>query len=341
MRRLLLTAFALALTALLTSSVALAAAPPFGNDQAPREVTQRHFLKLYKVEQHVDIGDTEFKIIELPCTNSDAIATDGMWRIDQVDQDESGEQPLADIDVYAAYSKPTDPSRYVFEIYNNSEGRAQMKIFATCLGRQTEPNSHRHSWSLQHPDWRYFDYTRTLGQHAFGSGNAECGPNEIAISPGYEWRRGFGELYKSTAITGAVRGWEWGFFVTLLDDTTGDAQARVSFRCLKLRSSSVSGPPPHHHLIEWAFRPGFPLPLTQIQANTIETRTRTCGLHEKGMVHSFDLDPHLNGQNIWYLGQDPRIKKRAYKVKNPNPGIADVRFGVVCFNDRTGRKHHA
>jgi hypothetical protein len=307
----------------------------YDNDQAPKDVVKRHFLKMYKVEEHLDLEGDEFKTVRLECTDPYDLATDGMWRIDHVDQDQYGNQPLADIDVYAAYSDPNDPAAYIFQVYNNSEGRAQMKLFLTCLGWKTEPNSHQHKWSLKHP-WRYYDYQRGLGQHAFGSGNGDCGADEIAVSPGYEWRRGFGELYKSTAITADVRGWEWGFFVTLLDDTTNDAEARVSFRCLKVKSSKYNF---HHHKIMWAFRPFWPAPFTKIQAETTETRTRSCGLHEKGMVHSFDLDPELYGQNVWYLGQDPRLKARAYKVRNDNTWDVWVRFGLVCFNDRTSKPY--
>ena len=332
--------FVLAVGALTFSPAALAGAGGdehlYDNDQAPKDVKNRHFLKMYKVEQHLDMEDSEYKEVEVACETPFDIATDGMWRIDHVDQDEYGEKPLGDIDVYAAYSHPSDPSRYVFKIYNNAEGRGQMKLFLTCLGEKTEINSHRHKWFLKAP-YRYWDYTRGLGQHAFGSGNHECGPQEVAIAPGYDWMKGYGEIYKSHAIDDDVRGWEWGFFVALLDDVTNDAQARVSLRCLKLRSSNSHG---HHHFIMRAFRPYFPENLTKIDAEQEQTRTRSCALHEKAMVHSFDLDPDPYGEQIWYLGNDPRLKSRAYKVKNVLDWDVWVRFGAVCFNDRTSRKFH-
>jgi hypothetical protein len=335
-----LTLIALALSALSFAPTALAGNAggdehQYDNEQAPKDVVHRHFLKMYKVERHLDLEGGDFKTERVECEPYD-LATDGMWRIDHVDQDEYGNKPLADIDVYSAYSDPNDPGAYVFQIYNNAEGRAQMKLFLTCLGWKTEPNSHQHKWFLKKPYWRYWDYQRGLGQHAFGSGNQECGKDQIAVSPGYEWRRGFGELYKSNAITGAVRGWEWGFFVTLLDDSTNDAEARVSFRCLQLPSSKYNF---HRHKIMWRYLPKYPAPYTKIQAETTETRTRSCGPHEKAMVHSFDLDPDLYGQNVWYLGQDPRIKSRAYQVRNDNTWDVWVRFAAVCFNDRTGRKY--
>lgn len=335
-----LTTFVLTACALSIAPVAMAQDAggdehQYDNDQAPKDVVHRHFLKMYKVESQLDLEPGEFKTVRLECTDPHDLATDGMWRIDHVDQDEFGQKPLADIDFYAAYSDPNDPAAYIFQVYNNAEGRGQMKLFLTCLGWKTEPNSHRHKWSLGGNKWRYFDYANTLGQYSFGSGNTECGKNEIAVSPGYEWRRGYGELFKSTASTGAVRGWDWGFFVTLLDDSTNDAEARVSHRCLRVSSSSYQF---HRHKIMWKFRPSYPAPYTKIAAEQEETRTRSCGLHEKGMVHSFDLDPDGYGQNIWYLGQDPRLKARAYKVKNPYSYDAWVRFGLVCFNDRTDRK---
>ncbi len=89
----------------------------------------------------------------------------------------------------------------------------------------------------------------------------------------------------------------------------------------------------------WRFLPKFPAPMTKIQAETEETRTRSCGPHEKAMVHSFDLDPEWYGQQPWYLGQDPRLKARAYKVMNHHTWDIWVQFGAICFNDRTGKKN--
>lgn len=306
----------------------------YDGDQAPKDVENRHALRMYKVEQHLDLEEIDYATVRVTCSDDRDLAADGMWRIDHVDVDGSGIAPLGDIDVYAAYTDPADPASYIFEIYNNSEGRAQMKLFLTCLGHDTH-EGHQHRWQLRTPAVRQATFVRGSGQQAFGSAPKECGKNEIAVSPGFQWTRGYGEIYKSHAATAALRGWDWGFFVALVDESDGNAEVAVSLRCLKLRSTTANS---HHHLIQPAFRPYFPENLTQIPAGQTQTRTRTCGLHEKAMVHSFDLDPSPYGEQIWYLGNDPRMKARAYRIKNVLSWDVWVKFGAVCFNDRTSRK---
>src|SRR5688500_6410181 len=89
--RLTLTTIALAVSALSFAPAALAQDAGgdehmYDNDQAPKDVVKRHFLKMYKVEEHLDLEPAEFKTVRVECTEPTDLATDGMWRIDHVDQ---------------------------------------------------------------------------------------------------------------------------------------------------------------------------------------------------------------------------------------------------------------
>lgn len=294
----------------------------------------RHLLELYKAERHVDLEGGDYVEADVACLDRRDIAVDGMWRIDHVDVEEDGNFPLGDVDVYRAEASRTDPSQYQFGFYNNGEGRAQVKIFATCLGRDTD-DDHQHLWQLDAVKRHYSDYTLDLDRHELSLGAKECRRGELAVSPGFDWDRGYGEIYRSGSASASLRGWSWGFFVSLLDEETGDARVRLSHRCLRLRSSAA-GNGPHAHRIVAKFHPEFPPPPTTIAAGALETRTRTCGHHEKAMLHWFELDPYFDSQRFWFLGMDPRLKSRAYRVWNRDSSSDhEARFGAVCFNDRS------
>ena len=141
-----------------------------------------HPLELYKVERHLDIeGDATEK---LSCRGND-IAIDGMWRVDNVDQDP--DQPgniKANVLVYAAYPDAGDPSQFRFRMENLVGGDAQVKLFVTCLGKKTAANSHQHTFSVS---------ARMTDAHAGGPGlgagfmPASCPAGTLAVAPGFEF----------------------------------------------------------------------------------------------------------------------------------------------------------
>jgi hypothetical protein len=105
-----------------------------------------HDLVIYKQEAHVDLSADELAT-SVSCNPGDH-ALDGMWRIDHADQDDYV-APLelisGAVDVLSAY--PSSDSTYTFSFVKNAIGRAQVKIFVTCLANKTSGDAHQHTFS--------------------------------------------------------------------------------------------------------------------------------------------------------------------------------------------------
>jgi hypothetical protein len=371
----------LALPTTLAMFLTLALAPAAMADhkpghQAPKNVTHRHFLKMYKVEKYITIPEPTAGVLHGTVPPADAnedthvfcdtndpnnftdndLATDGMWKVVDVDQDTNNTRPFEELKVYASYRDhvPTvnypggDPSKWHFEFDNRTDSAVQIKMFVTCLGWKTEPNSHRHQWT-----WSGVHHQNVVGnfgvysrQDADSAGD-DCPSGTIAVSPGFQFDRtmGVGDIYRSRYRLNNYRGWSWGFWVE-----PGPFDLDLTFHCLDI-PTQPAGNPNHIHDLVFDFEPGafFPaIPNTNIAGDpdgagpqrSVETRVRNCDSHEKGMVHSFDLDVgNLHaGHFLWFLGMDPRIKSRAYKILNTSTLAQDAQFGLMCFNDRTGRR---
>ena len=356
------------------------------NHQAPKNVTHRHFLKMYKVEKYITIPEPTAGVLHGTVPPADAnedthvfcdtndpnnfadndLATDGMWKVVDVDQDTANTRPFEELKVYASYRDhvPTanypggDPSKWHFEFDNRTDSAVQIKMFVTCLGYKTEPNSHRHQWTwsgVRHQGPALTppgDVSGNFGVYTRVDHDSvnDCPAGTIAVSPGFQWNRntGVGDIYRSRYRTNNYRNWTWGFWVE-----PGQFDLDLTFHCLDIPTMPGGGPS-HIHDLVFDFEPGafFPaIPNTSIAADpddtgpdrSVETRVRNCDAHEKGMVHSFDLDVgNLHGGHwLWFLGMDPRIKSRAYKILNAKVFPAmnlNAQLGLMCFNDRTGRR---
>ena len=366
--------------------------------QAPKLVNARHFLKMYKVTKVLDIeGDALVReFAELSCDTNGAgvadndLATDGMYKIVDVDQDDDGHRVYTDVRAYASYSDPANPSNWKFEFENLTEGPAQLKLFLTCLGWKTEPNGHQHQWDFTGPitqshaganpgttNHRVKFVTGPAAPYTgvntgappvvnfppldVGSSDGQqcqdltpAGDRAIAVSPGWRWTQGYGDIYQSiyrNSTPLSFRDWVWGFWVH-----PGNFKIQVSHRCLWF-TSLTAGTKPHRHQFVYEFDPGYNTLIggganTLIAADpdgnpnqvgpggtltSVETRVRNCDSHAKGMVHSFDLDPLQAGQYLWFLGMDPRIKSRAYRIQNKDAAVRPAQLGLMCFEDRTNK----
>ena len=325
-------------------------------DTAPLRAEKRHFVKMYKVEKHLSLNSGEEgsdyyhdASTHVFCEPGD-YAIDGMWRVDSVDQDEHGVQNLTDVNVYKSYADGVDHSKWHFEFYNNSEGQAQLKLFATCLAEKTAENGHQHEWELTasgHPFDQENNFVDPVGFHVddpawtgpIDSGNF-CPSGSYAVAPGFSWTKGYGELLRSQPFDSDLDGWYWEFHVKLFDGF-GDAQVYTSHKCLKSQSTTKKN---HHHFLrsKWRTDNGFAGFLRFIGAESVETETKGCWQHSKAMLHSFNVYDFSNpsfGHRVWFLGMDPRPKKRSYKFQNKHNASQPVRIGVVCWNDRTSKKH--
>ena len=240
----------------LTIAVAAVAAMAFGAPAA--HAGAAHLMGYYKVEKHIDM-EGELGDYTISCPNSD-IAVDGMWRIDNVDQDDDyiyGTAPstphfgkldvLNSVEPVAAYADFSDVSQWHFKFVPLSGGDVQGKLFLFCMPHRPNPNqSHSVSWL---PDTN--TSSRTDSVLAPGNGGAsgplgatysnlyspdanqtECGTGKIAIQPGFEWTTpdAYGKPYlrapSTFSATSGWRSWDWGFF------TPTGGTVKLTWRCL-------------------------------------------------------------------------------------------------------------
>lgn len=290
-----------------------------------------HLLKLYKAERSLTLeGDAT---VDLSCPDGD-FAIDGMWRIDQVDQDNDWlGNVLTAVDVLAAYPDATDPSQYHFRFDNTAGGDAQVKLFLTCLGKDTEPaQSHTHSFSIGARQTQPHGPAPPSPPAGTGFFATSCLAGEIAVAPGFEFLSGSGRLVGSrTSYAGAepplYRNWGMGFWLT------STATWNTYMRCLPLLSGP--GPGGHRHRIVLSTRGGLPMSSpTAVAPGGPAERQVHCGDLYKGMLHAFDTSA-LDAPYEHFLGMDPRIKTRAYRFFDLGGAPIGVWTGMTCFKDRT------
>lgn len=295
-----------------------------------------HFLKIYKVEQHVDLeGDSTHTHVF--CNPGD-YAIDGMWRVDQVDQDNDfdfgGKDPLTSIRVIKSYGDGTastsapyanppapsnDPAKWHFVFEKDTPGDAQLKIFAVCLGNKTAPDGHEHAFTLSNQTASSF----ILGPNTYGATTPSCPAGSISVAPGFILDPGSNYRLVSRLLNPADTAWTLQFHPPAPPGPS--ANTGVFARCLTLKSSVVNS---HTHSIVKKDVTSNPI----IPAKTTAEAQQACGEHYKAVLGEFDLGPSYD---VYFLGMDPRPKIRAFKFWNSAPGNHLVPIGAVCFQDRT------
>jgi hypothetical protein len=325
-----------------------------------------HLLGMYKYEKHIDIqGDGgEYTI---SCPNSD-IAVDGMWRIDNADQDNdysydtapsgnAGLDVLNSLEPAAAYPDDTSVSMWHFEFAALEGGDVQGKLFLTCLPKTATPNNgHTVAWlpSVRHTDGGTAIAAPSLAPDTYTNtgtlSTTACPAKQMAIQPGFQWTGPngsgyyYGKPYMRTPTSGMSstkwQQWDWGFF------TPTGGTVTLYWRCLPYLSDYNQVALPHHrHAITVAPRTGTtPNPGTLKKGQVTEIQV-ICGEHYKAMLGAWNFGYSgyvWNGsdyyKHIWYLGMDPRPKTRAYKVMNTdlsNDVNGSTFFGALCWKDKT------
>jgi hypothetical protein len=285
-----------------------------------------HVLKLYKVEKQVDInGDASY---DLSCNNGD-YATDGMWRVDQVDQDNDiPGNILTQVAVYGAYPDATDKSQYHFEMENLAGGDSQVKLFLTCLGKSSDMGVNSVTFNLGSRQFQQFGYAAGVNSDFFTS---SCPANTIAVAPGFETIAGDARLVASrtslaTGEPAVGRNWAMAF------NSDGGTTVKRYMRCLDLKSNP--GPNGAAHRIVVSRVGGLPSPNFTIHPGDTVEKQSICGELYKGMVHGFDVSAG-DAPFEYFFGMDPRIKARAYKFYNGGLGNIKVWTGLTCFKDKT------
>lgn len=318
--------------------------------------TGSHHIIKYKVEKHVTLNG-DFEQVDLACESGD-YALDGMWRLDHVDQDNDYVgNVLQSLNVYDSYGDGANPALWHFSFSKDQPGDAQLKVFLTCLGKKTAPNTHQHEWTVSpqqyvgnHPVGggtplvpAYTDITTLQGTStpvncpAYDTANSV---KSILIAPGFHVNenadplRLVGSYPGAPAGTGDIkRNWSWQF-----EARGAGSGVDVLWRCLQIKSTkypTVGSPQHRHRLVTMVkFVGNLPLPtgLPGTSGKATEVQAH-CGDLYKALVGGFWLG-NLFRDHVWFLGMDPRPKTRAFRLLNMGPG-ATVDTAIHCFNDRT------
>ena len=313
----------------------LAVAATLALPSAAQAGGKAHLLKTYKVERQLDLSG-EDGTYTVACNNND-LALDGMWRVDNVDQDPdyvydgpggswSTMDPPDHFDWDLLRSvRPVEAARasdssYDFMFTPLAGADVSMKLWVTCLrDTSTQVDGHTVSWAI----------TTGGAPIAAVTTNAlttspSCGSGFVAVQPSFTVTAGDADLVASYPSADA-RAWNWRF-----ENVQPGFSATVSIHCLALRSSA--GPGGHRHRIVKRFATRFN-PADAVRPASVDTKQALCGEHYKGLIGGWDVSG-VFGQ-VYYLGMDPRIKHRVFRFVNRDTVQHDPPVYLVCFKDKT------
>ncbi|MCO5315672.1 MAG: hypothetical protein M9938_05885 [Solirubrobacterales bacterium] len=291
-----------------------------------------HFLKIYKVEVQVDLNGGQSAHEHVYCNAGD-YAVDGMWRVDHVDQ--ANPQigvfgDMRDVSVNRSYSdlqQGGNGAKWHFEMVNNADGRAQLKIFAVCLGSKTVENSHQHRIYV-----RPLKTTAWFPGSDFSSPALRCGSGEITVGPGFKRLSG-GDLWLKSSYPGSPlnASWNWNFTVST------PTSMEMSVLCLRKTTGWTWG---HRHNLLTYLKPGYwPLGAQAVKKKAVQEKRVSCADGYKAIVGAVGIAPWNHGW-IHFLGMDPRPKTRAFKFWNTYPySDLPVYLATICLRVRTGNQY--
>lgn len=291
---------------------------------------KRHGLEMYKLEQFVAL-DGEYPGSALTTTircNPGAVAVDGSWVVDDYEAPNADEGVAGDersVKVLASYGGANAADGYrdwTFSLENVGTGRAQLKLFVSCLELATG-NQHGHSHQLK------FDERETVpGLSAVTAGGtvrattAPCDDGQILTAPGFAFTSDGGGLSRSMPF--GLTNWEWRF------DTAGTATFYV--RCLSLRTTKNEG---HVHSLDLDWSPsatlGTPIALGQSDR---EIRTVDATKRDFATMGAFTI---ASPAKVTYLGSGQRGRERDFTFWNTEHG-QQVSLGVLSLGRRTSQQ---
>lgn len=300
---------------------------------AAASAAPKHFTKVYKVEQHIDLDGGEYAHEHVYCYPGD-YAVDGMWRVDHVDQ--ANPQigvfgDMRDVTVTRSYSdlqQGGDAAKWHFEMTNKADGRAQVKIFATCIGLKTAENSHQHKIKI-----RPLKTTAWFPGPDFSDPSLACIPGkEIAVGPGFKLLSG-GDVWLKSSYPGnpLSSSWNWNFVVS------APSSIEVSVLCMRTTTGWANG---HRHKLKVELKPGWwPLGARTLKKNAVQEKRVACYDGYRAIVGALGIAPSYHGQ-IHFLGMDPRPKSRAFKFWNTDMfNDLPIYLSTICLGIRTGKEY--
>ena len=266
-----------------------------------------HLLPVEKVEKQVDLEPGQVRTVTLDCPTAGEIMTDGAVRVDAVDQ---GTGMLGSVETRR--SRSTAPGSYEFVVANGAGGRAQAKVFGTCMAGATAlEQGHRHSILIG--DVVTTTETLATGRHDVA---VPCGPGTVAVAPGIDVSGGAARIVASEP-SGNGR--------TFTIDAAVDATTvELSVRCMSIRLDTASG---HTHDL----RLNEVARTVTVPAGQTVSESAICADDAKGIVASYDL-----AAGLYLAGHDPQPKSRVFKIVNPTNGPLSAKIDLLCVGDRTG-----
>lgn len=312
----------------------------------PGSALAGHDLTVYKAEKQVDM-DSDEVTVDLGCKSGDHVL-DGMWRVDHADLDHDDNWITAiarAVDVTTA--TPIDGSTYRFHFVKQAIGRAQLKVFVTCLASETSKDrGHQHPIVVTD----FFNQTQTQWNNTAitpdwdwdpANGETACPAGSWAISPGFEFtapawdemEAGSFRPYQSEYASYRMQNWTWAFQFPASGGTVN-----LRMRCLRMRVTAAGTPAESHRLVTryQQFSP-------TIRGRRVDEGQAICGEMYKAMVSGFAIDPSFVGPGLndwrttklWYLGMDPRLKSRSLRILGSGRDKQPIDTRTLCLNYRT------
>lgn len=315
----------------------------------PSTALAGHDLGIYKVEKHLDL-DSDEVAVDLPCDGTD-YALDGMWRIDHVDQDDDDLYKTAigrAVDVLEAY--PSSQSTYHFLFEKNGIGRAQVKVFATCIKSKTEQsNGHQHNIVVNS-----FSSTPQASVNSwYGNSftSTPCVGQSFVSTPGFkiDWANKGGPTFDdpspyigrmSTSWMTNLKTYAW---THNLQGEPATTTITYYWSCVNRKVQAAGG---ENHKLVYRLN-STPSPQSDsIPAKSIKTKRQSCQSSYKAVVSGFsftpggpiaDLNPDYGTTApwLWYLGMDPQPKSRDFRFLNGDASAHPVLTQSICLNYRT------
>jgi hypothetical protein len=314
---------ALAAVALLAPAMAVAALS--GPAAADADGKHRHDLDTYKREAWFEIQAGDHLHAHVYCDAGD-YALDGMWKIDAHDGDDRV------VKAFRSFADPADVTKWHFELGNPGPGRAQVKLFVTCLDDQTGTRKKHHH------DLTFTDAAGSGTTQAFNpSGQTytlSCAPGQIPVAPGFKFHSSLaagvvptahGPIYISYPTSNEL-GWRWSFGAGAGPDVA------VYLRCIDATTTSA-GSQPHTHQLDADLIPGWDGQLESLTAGQSIDRTISSRAHDEGNVGGFWIG---NPASTAYLGQDARGQVRTTRFWASGP---DNTWLVIWGFDKRTKKN--
>lgn len=264
-----------------------------------------HDLRVDKREEFLEVKHSS-ATKNVTCNDANDYVLAGSVRVDNVDSPGQAHQ------VETRTSIGVDAKTWKFTLLNHSGGRAQTKLFVTCVSPKTTGGLR-----AQHDLILSGAIERTLDFHAgvVHVQRQHCNPTEqLPVAPGIT----SGDFVQLRASVPGIEGWHW-------NTQAGPAQkATFSLRCLRDRLTTADAHS-HHVYMDDMMRLENLTVSTAIQQYAIE-----CPSGHDAVVPLFEL-----GTGVVLIGSEPQGQRWVFRLQNRGSASAAY-VGAICLKKKTG-----